>query len=986
VSAPSATPQRTSRGRRAIVLTVIVIVAVVALFFIASSFAADILWYQQLGFLNVLTTEWVARLAMWVIGFLGIGIPVWLGINIAYRTRPVYAQLGAQLDRYQAIIEPLRRVAMWLVPAILGAFGGFAASAQWTTVALWLNRTPFGEVDPEFGFDISFFVFELPFYRGVVTFALWAVGLATLLTLATVYLYGSIRVVGRQIRISRAARIQLAIMLGLYIALQGVSLWLDQYAFLSEAGVGFLATGAGYTEVNALIPGKAILAGAALLVAIACFVTAVIGRWRIPIIGVALLIVLSLVVGAAYPWIVQRFQVEPSAKTYEAPFIEREIAATRTAFGVADVEEIPYSAVTDAEPGALREDAETTASIRILDPAIAPRAFAQLQQIKQYYTFPNRLDVDRYEIDGTTQDTVIAVRELNQAGLGDSRSWYNDSVVYTHGIGVVAAYGNQRESDGQPLFLEKDIPPAGELGEFEPRVYFGENSPEYSIVGAPEGSTPVELDYPAGGVDSTQTITTTFSGDGGPKLDNLFTRLVYAIKFQSEQILFSDAVNSESQILYDRNPRERVQRAAPYLTLDNDIYPAIVDGRIVWIVDGYTTTNKYPYSQTVDLISAVADADTPVSSLRTLPVNYVRNSVKATVDAYDGSVTLYAWDAEDPVLATWQKVFPSTVRDASEMSTELLDHVRYPADLFKVQRQVLGAYHVTDPGVFYSGEDQWVTPADPVDNPSGALQPPYYLTMEVPGSDDPAFTIYSTYIPRATAGAQRDVLTGYLAANADAGDNYGKLTLLTLPTQSIPGPGQVFNNFKTDAIVSAEILGLTGGSSNDIIYGNLLTLPVGGGLLYVQPVYVQAASGTQYPLLRKVLVGFGDGIAFEDTLDEALDVLFGGDSGANAGDSGEGGSGETPGTPTPNPTPTPTPTPTAEPTPSPTPTGEPTPTPTIPPLSEAQLAALADALADYEAALAARTAAYASGDLVAAAQADERMQDAIERANAAVGQ
>jgi len=956
MSAPAASQQPTRSPRRAITITIVVLVVLATAFFIAATLAADVLWYQQTGYLEVLTTQWIARVVLFAVGFLGMAIPVWLGLFIAFRNRPIYTKLDPQ----QQLVDGLRPLATWAVPLALGFFAGLSAAGQWRSALLWLNSTPFGETDPEFGLDIGFYFFDLPFYQGVVGFALWAVALSGLAALAIAFVFRSIRLIGRRPHIDRAARVQLAVTLGLWIALQALNIWLGRYATLHESSAGFLQTGAGYTEVNAIIPGQAILAIAAAFVALLCFATAMIGRWQLPAIGVVLLVVLSLVIGAGYPWIVQRFQVEPSARTVEAPYIERSIAATRDAFGVAGLEEIPYSATTNATQGALREDAATTANIRIIDPTIAPRTFQQLQQLKQYYGFHD-LDVDRYEIDGKVQDTIIALRDLNLAGLGDSQSWYNNTVVYTHGYGVVAAYGNQREPDGEPRFLEYDINQTGALGEYEPRIYFGEGSPEYSIVGAPEGSAPIELDYPAGGEDSTRTVQTTFTEDGGPKLDNLFNRIVYAIKFQSEQILFSDAVNDNSQILYDRDPRTRVQKVAPYLSLDTDPYPAIVDGRIVWIVDGYTTGTNYPYSETVDLVRAIADADTTVNTLLQHRVNYLRNSVKATVDAYDGTVTLYAWDDEDPVLTAWQQIFPSTVVPASEMSDDLLAHVRYPEDLFKVQRQILGTYHVTDTNSFYSGDDRWVTPQDPV--ASSALQPPYYLTMQTPGSDKPAYTLYSTYIPAETGTTQRQILTGYLAANGDAGEDYGKLTLLTLPTQSIPAPGQVFNAFKTNTQVSSEVLDLTAGGGNNVIYGNLLTLPVGGGLLYVQPVYVQSSSGTQFPLLRKILVSFGADIAFEDTLDEALDVLFGGDSGAEAGDSGEATE------PTPEPT---TPTTPVDPE-APT-------TPSTPGDYGPELRA---ALADYQAALADRTAAYARGDLVAAAEADQRMVAAIERALAA---
>jgi uncharacterized membrane protein (UPF0182 family) len=753
-----------------------------------------------------------------------------------------------------------------------------------------------------------------------------------------------------------------------------VSLWLDQYTTLSDPSAGFLATGAGYTEVNATIPGRAILAGIAMVVALLFVVTAIIGRWRLPIIGTALLLVSGLLIGSVYPAIVQRFQVQPSARTYEADYIERGIEATRDAYGVAGVEEVPYAATTDAEAGALREDAETTANIRIIDPSIVTRSFKQLEQFKQYYTFPDTLDVDRYEIDGKSQDTVISVRELNQEGLGDSRSGYNDTFVYTHGYGVVAAYGNQRSSDGQPVFLESGIPSSGLLGDFEQRIYFGENSADYSVVGAPEGAEDIELDYPAGGGESDVNTTTTFDGDGGPSLSNVFNRLVYAIKFQSEQIVLSDAVNDESQILYDRDPRERVAKVAPYLTLDSDAYPAVVDNKVVWIVDGYTTSADYPYSRVEQLSTAIADTNTQAPALASDDVNYIRNSVKATVDAYDGSVKLYAWDEEDPVLETWQKIFPATVESQDEMSADLLAHVRYPADLFKMQRTILGSYHVTDPFSFYSSDDQWVTPDDPTST-AGAetLQPPYYLTMQIPGQDEPSFSLYSTFIPRSTAETTRNVLTGYLAVNSDAGEDYGKLTLLTLPSgDTIPGPGQVQNSFDTDTEVANQLALLQRGDTS-VLRGNLLTLPVGGGLLYVQPVYVQSTSSTSYPLLRKVLVAFGDDIAFEDTLDEALDELFGGDSGADAGD------GVTPEPDEPVEE-VPSDTPTDE-----TPTDTPTDTPSEEPTTEpgGNQTELDAALADAQAALTARQEAYAANDLVAAAEADQDLQAAIERALAA---
>ena len=950
--------ERPQLFRRAPIVVALAVLAVIIIaFFAFASVYADVLWYQQVGFVGILMTEWIAGGAFFIGGFVAMAVPVWISISAAYRLRPVYVRLNAQVDRYRQVVEPLRRVLTWALPAVLGLMAGLTTVSNWQTALLWYNSTPSGTTDPQFGLDVSFYMFELPFYQAAVAFFSAVVLLCLLVGLVTNYLYGSIALARRELRVAKAARVQIAITASLYLALQAVSIWLDQYATVFNASG--LLTGASYTAVNATIPALQIISAIAALVALLFLVTAFTGRWRIPFVGTALLIVSSLILGLAYPWIMQRFIVDPSERSLEAPYIARNIDLTRQAYGVSDLEAIPYNAVTDVAPGALRADAETTASIRIIDPDLVSASFAQLEQFKQYYAFTPNLDVDRYDIDGTTQDSVVAVRELNQGGIGDSQSWYNNTVVYTHGYGLVAAFGTQRTVEGQPVFLEAGIPSTGDLGEFEPRVYFGENSPIYSIVGGPEGTSPIELDYPSSSTAEGQAYTT-FAGDGGPKLDNAFTRLIYALKFQSEQIILSDAVNNDSQILYDRNPLTRVAKVAPYLTLDRDPYPSVVDGRIVWIVDGYTTSNNYPYSRTESLSAVTSDQQAATGVFALDNINYIRNSVKATVDAYDGSVTLYAWDEKDTVLQTWQKVYPTNLKPISEMSGELMSHVRYPTDLFKAQRAILGQYHVTDSGSFYSRDDAWITPTDPT---AGAdttrFQSPYYLTMKVPGAENPAFSIYSTFIPDATGTSSRNVLTGYLVADSDAGSeagkpdaDFGKLRLLTLPKDiTVPGPGQVQNNFNADPDVSKELNLLSQGSTN-VLKGNLLTLPVGGGLLYVQPVYVQSTGNTSYPLLKKILVAFGDKIAFEDTLTGALDVLFGGD--ATGGASVDVPTNNTPGDPD-------------------TSTGS-------------TNSSLATALANAKQALTDREAARISGDWAAFGEADARLQAALEAAIAASSQ
>ncbi len=998
-------------------MTVVLVVLLILGFLGAASVITEVLWFDQLGYVQVLLTQWVAAGAMFLIGFFAMAVPVFFAIDIAYRKRPVYARLTAQLDRYQELVEPLRRLIKWSLPAVFGLFGGFASATSWQQVLLWVNSAPTGQTDAEFGVDISFFMFSLPFWQGVLGFASAVVLICLILGVATSYLYGGISFAGRDVRVSKATRIQAAVLAFVYLALQGVSLWLDRYAALTNYDGRF--TGATYTGVHATIPGKQILAGIAVLVALLFLVTAFTGKWRLPVIGTALLLVSALVVGVGYPWAVQELRVRPDEKSLESDYLARNIEATRAAYGIDEVQIERYDAVTDAEPGQLRGDAQTTANIRIIDPEIVSPTFAQLEQSKQYYQFPESLSVDRYEIDGKIEDTVSAIRDID---ISDQQGWYNQTLVYTHGYGLVASYGNQRSASGEPVFLESGIPTSGRLGEFQPRVYFGMNSPEYSIVGG-ERDKPIEIDYPADeaqasataegeaanadapategeaaagaksdDVEADQAATveetdggkqnlTTFSGNGGPELGNIFTKLIYALKFQAMEIVLSGAVVDGSQILYDRNPVDRVKKVAPYLTIDSSPYASVVDGEVVWIIDGYTTSDQYPYSEMNDFNSLIVDADNPRQNPLAKPVNYIRNSVKATVNAYDGSVKLFAWDTEDPLLQAWSKVYPDTLQPVSKMSGDLLSHVRYPSDLFKVQREMLSTYHVTDAGAFYSEEDAWRTPDDPVAaakagaNSVGDVprQPAYYLTLAAGKDAEPNFSIYSTYIPAARGKDARNILTGYLAANSNAGnadgkvsEDYGTLKLLTLPKgNSVPGPGQVQNSFTTDDKVTGLLNILRQGDSSRVISGNLLTLPVGGGLLYVQPVYVQAASDTSFPILRKVLVSFGDQIAFEDTLDAALDDLFGGNSGASAGDGdvapGDGGAGdgstgaEEPAVP-----------------------GGDTATPGDG--SGTTSAALTQALLDMKQAIADRDDAMKAGDWEAYGEADSRLRDAITKA------
>jgi uncharacterized membrane protein (UPF0182 family) len=995
----AAAPRRPSGGaprarrRSPLGVAIVAVAAVIAALLLLAQFWTEVMWFGQLGFSRVIWTEWGMRAALFAAGFLLMAGSVFWSFTAAYRSRPIYAPSTpeqATLDQYREAVEPLRRVVMVAAPVLVGFFAGVAASAQWRTVLLAFNSEPFGEADPEFGMDLGFFVFLLPALRFTVGFLISVVVIAGIAGLVTHYLYGGLRVgpaAAGGPRTTTAARVHLAVIGAVGLLLIAANYWLDRYSILTNAGDRF--DGASYADVHAVIPAKGILTVVAIFVAALFIVTAFRGDWRLPAIGVGLMVVSAIAIGGIYPAVVQRFQVNPNAQELEAEYIQRNIDATLTAFDIDGVEKEQYDATTEAEEGALRADADTAASIRLLDPQIVSPSFRQLQQNKQYYNFNDSLSVDRYEIDGESRDTVIAVRELNLDGLGqDQRNWVNDHTVYTHGYGVVAAYGNQPGPDGRPAFFEGGIPSQGAItdmeGEYEPRIYFSPSTETYSVVGAPEGTKPWELDYQADDAEDGGQVNTTFTGDAGPDVGSFGSKLLYALKFGEEQLLFSDRVTSESQILYDRDPQQRVSKVAPWLTLDNRVYPAVVDGRVKWIVDAYTTSDAVPYSTSTPLDEAVADTLTTASGAPVeLPeeVNYIRNSVKATVDAYDGSVDLYAWDAEDPVLKAWTNVFPGSVKPLSDISADLMSHVRYPEDLFKVQRTLLSQYHVTDSAEFFSGQDFWNNPADPVSDAATApLQPPYYLTLKMPGQEESSFSLTSTFIPGGNT--DREVLTGFLAVDADAGteagkkaEDYGKLRLLELPRDTtVPGPGQVQNNFDSNPTISEQLNILQIGAST-VRRGNQLTLPVGGGLLYVQPVYIQSTGGTQFPLLRKVLVAFGDDIGFADTLDEALDQVFGGDSGAEAGDAGTAED-EAPTAP-----------PTGEGEPGTDPTSEPSGEPSSEPTGgagtggsgsdlDAALQEAADAMADAN-------AAQRDGDWTAYGEAQDRLQQALEDAIAA---
>lgn len=912
-----------SRKWRWIIVAIVVAIAFIcSIIFGFSTFITDCMWYAQLGFESVIWIQLAAKIGVWALYALLMAAFGYLSAYIAIKKRPgsedgVYVkEKGNILDTKKGISSKLAMHVAGVVSLIVGAVFGMQFYNHWVQILLMFNYQSFGIKDPQFGFDNGFYVFALPGLRLFTRAFIVLLAVSLLFSVITNALMGAVRITlpvdGKGIfSITKSARRQISAWFMLVIIFWSVLQILDVFAIVNLDGSKI--TGGSYTDMNAGVPSSIAMAVITLIVGIVItawllkshalngnvkigtrFVVAV-KAWRTPAIAVASLVVCAMVLSFAWPALLQRFKVAPNAQELEATYIQRNIDATKFAYGLNNVKKESYNATSEGKSGALAKEAESTAQIRLLDPQVTSPTFRQLQQSKQYYTFADTLSVDKYDIDGVSQDTVIAARELDLAG-NDNRNWVNDHTVYTHGYGVVAAYGNKVTADGQPQFMEYGIPTQGKLTKlkkYEPRIYFSPNAPKYSIVGSTKGSAPWEFDYPTG----SNGALTTFKGNGGPSVGNFFSKLLHAIRFESDQILFSDRVTANSQILYDRDPKTRVSKVAPYLTLDGRVYPAVVDGRVKWIVDGYTTSDSYPYSQMTDFGQVTQDSTTTTSrsikGLTNQRANYIRNSVKATVDAYDGSVDLYVWDKKDPVIKAWRSIFPGHYHDISKISGDLMSHIRYPESLFKVQRHLLAKYHVDSASQFFSGEDFWQTPVDPTESQSlqreDILQPPYYLTLQTRGANKPVFSLVSTYIPAGRS--TREILTGFLSVNSDAGnvagkvsENYGKLRLQELPKVSnVPGPGQAQNNFNANANVSKELNLLESGSTK-VKRGNLLTLPLGGGLVYVEPVYVQSSGSTSYPLLKKVLVAFGDQVGFADTLDEALNQVFGGNSGANAGD------------------------------------------------------------------------------------------------------
>jgi uncharacterized membrane protein (UPF0182 family) len=846
----------------------------------------DLLWFREVHFTNVFTGVLVTRLLLFLAVGLAMAIVIAINLYLAYRLRPLLRPHSAEqatLERYRMVIAP--RLGTWItvITIIIGFFAGLSAQSRWKDWMLFQNAQPFGVKDPQFKVDIGFYIFEYPLWRYLLGVGFTAVVLSVIGALAVHYVFGGVRLQGVGDRMTTAARAHLTTLVACFVLLKAVAYILDRRALLLEQHVSPGLYGAGYTDVNALLPAKEILAYISIVVAIAIIVfsNAVMRNLVWPGVSLALLAISAVAIGGIYPLAVQRFTVAPSLQDKESPYIARSIAATRDAFGLTNTQVSPYAASNLQPPTTLASNSSAQ-NVRLIDPQLVSEAYTQQQQVRGFYDFGQKLDVDRYNVDGTIKDYVVGVREINDNQLTtQQQNWLNRHTVFTHGYGLVAAPANQVVCGGLPYFVSGFLgdeqqagcaSPTEEIKVDQPRIYYGEQSTEYAIVGQSDPNKKVEFDRPQPN-DNNAEERYTYEGTGGVPIGSLFRRFVFAIKNTESNFLLSDAINKDSRLMYVRDPRSRVEKVAPFLTIDGDPYPAMVDGRIQWILDGYTTSATYPYSQKINLQQETRDELTNQGTfaLARDNVNYMRNSVKATVDAYDGTVKLYQFDENDPILKAWNKAFGGhLIIPKADTPPSLEAHFRYPADLFKVQRNLLSKFHVTNPAEFFSGQDFWQVPNAP-DNPDQQVkQPPFYLNVQLPGQDGTRFQLTSAVTPNG-----RDNLAALISGSYV--NNQPRLEVLELPDQTaIQGPVQVHQRMTNNATVRSELTLLSNSNQSQVLYGNLISLPVGDGMLYVEPVYVKSGQENAVPLLQKVLMSYGDGgtyVVLADSLKQGLDAL-----------------------------------------------------------------------------------------------------------------
>ena len=864
-----------SRGR------ITLVILAVALFILLTSlrgiagFYTDLLWFDSLGYRGVFTGVLGAKVTLALIFSAAFFVLLWVNLLIADRLAPRLRPAGPEeevIERYHELIGNRTGLVRLAISLLFGFIAGVGVSGKWQDWLLFRHAQDFGVNDPQFGKDVGFYIFKLPFITFVVDWLFASLIIILIVTVVAHYVNGGVRVQGIAQRVTPQVKAHVSVLLGLLAVVKAVAYYLQRYELnFSTRGA---VDGATYTDVKAQLPALNLLIFISA-VAVVLFIVNIWRRgWVLPVLAVGLWAFVAVVVGTIYPAFVQRVRVTPAESSKEKPYIARNIEATQEALGLSDVGVTPFAADGNLDAADLEANAVTVRNIRLWDPTTIRRAYQQLQEVRQHYRF-NDVDVDRYEIDGEVTQVLVSPRELDPGDLPQS-SWEATHLTYTNGHGLVAAASNAKDDNGRPVFLSQDVPMVTDVGELEveqPAIYIGEGLGGYVIV----NSERQEIAYQ----NEDETVFTEYSGDDGIGIGSIVRRAAFALRFGDFNPLISGNIRSDSKILIVRDVRERVELVAPFLDFDSDPYVVAVGGELKYIVDAYTTSSRYPYAQ------RASTADQRSGSGLDHTFNYVRNSVKAVVDAYDGSVTLYVVDDTDPLIRAYREAFPSLFVDGDEVPDDLRAHFRYPEDLFRVQTSMWGKYHINDPDDFYNGADAWDVALSPGAGTGGTTattvagatatrserMEPYYLQMRLPGEEREEFLILRPFVPVSRGNNGTQLLTSFMVAKSDP-DNYGQLETFVMPRSNLPdGPEIVAATMRSDPQV-AQLETLLGQEGSDLKFGNLILVPIEQSLLFVQPIYVESES-TRIPELERVIVSYQGRVVLESTLQEGLIDLFG---------------------------------------------------------------------------------------------------------------
>jgi len=847
-------------------------------------FITDLWWFEERGYRDVFLTVLVTRYGIGAAFTLVLALFIGLNLSIARRQRPFIIPTTPQQAQVQRVRDAVDPYLPWVIAAVSVLFAltsGAAVGAQWETFLLFLNGEGVGVADPLFARDLGFWLFEFPFWALLQTWLYTSLILTILLTAGAHYVLGAIRPESPE-KVTPPARTHLTVLVALAVAARAWGFWLDRYELnYSPRGT---VTGASFTDVNAELPALLLLIGVSAIAIVILFASLRRNGFLLPGAALGLLVVGSIVLQGVYPAVIQRVRVDPQELAREREFIGRNLEATRRAYALGDVERQPFSIKNDLDEQDVRDNDVTLRNVRLWDPEVLETTYAELQSLRPYYEFRD-VAIDRYFIDGELRQVMLATRELSQLPE-QADTWQNRHITFTHGFGIVASQVNTANAEGQPVFISSNIPPFGDeevVPSEQPGVYFGLTpNPTYSLV----RTDAEELDFED--PETQEQIVTTYAGLGGVAIDSFARRVAFALRFADYNLVLTNLLNDESRIIFNRQVSERVQLVAPFLELDSSPYPVVIDGRVKWIVDAYTTSTAYPYSERRPLV--LGD--------QAVTVNYVRNSVKAVVDAFDGDVTLYVVDDEDPIVRAWSRAFPDLMQPYGAAPEEIIRHFRYPQDLFRLQAQLFQTYHIPEADAFYNRADAWDIPIDPAAaaNQGGAtalqqaagqrLLDPYYLVMRLPGEPTEEFVLIQPYLA-----TDRPNMVSWLAGRSD-GEDLNTLFAVRFPSdQLVLGPLQAQARIEQDDDISAYIT-LRSRDGSNVIRGNMQVLPIADSILYVQPLFLENPQA-RIPELARVAVVMGERTAFDRTLTGALgqlldirvpDSLAEEDSGATDGD------------------------------------------------------------------------------------------------------